>query len=222
MRFSALHLLLFGTAFAAPSQDVFGSTTKRLDPKSLVALGLVPILPCNPVVTVPKPKPVTPKPSHPKTPDGADGLPPSVRPSDPANPSTNPVIDTPGLIPNHPPTLPVDAPNAPVVQPGQPGAPQPNRPGTSKEVLEALLVAEDSIWATEGIEKNRVRGYQAHKKLDEAIDGNILEKGFKGDPNTKYNPQSNRPAPDEMPKEEYLKDRRWEGAFDFTQEGAAI
>jgi hypothetical protein len=239
MRFSALHLLLLGTAFAAPIQDVVEQTSKRSDSNSLIARGLVPVLPRNPVFVAPRgvaPRPVTPV--HPNTPDA----PPRPVPHDPANPSTNPVDDTPGLvpnkpadpanpnpvddtpglIPNDPATPPVDAPNVPVTQPGTPNAPQPNRPGTSKDTPEALPAAEDSAWAQKGIEKDRVKGYQAQKKLDEAIEGKIPDKGFKGDLNVKYKVDSTTPTAGEIPKKDYIQDPRFEGAFDFTQEGAKI
>jgi len=131
MRFSPLHLLLLGTALAAPIHDL-DDAHKRSDSSSLVARGLFSLLPRAPVVPlVPKVPVVKPIP-------GGKAPPPPIKqvPHDPAAGPNSPGSDTPGLRPNDPPpaqVVPVDpAPVNPVepapVNPAEPAPVNPAEP----------------------------------------------------------------------------------------------
>lgn len=147
MRFSALHLLLLGTALAAPVRDIDQSNKQHAgsDSNSLAARGLLPVLPR--VVVVPKPvvpKPVVPKPVAPKPvvpgPEPAVPAPEPVVPADPAAPKpvepSNPDTPTePGLRPQDP-TVPKpnepETPELPGLIPADPAAPKPADPAAPK------------------------------------------------------------------------------------------
>ncbi|KAF2682507.1 hypothetical protein K458DRAFT_390993 [Lentithecium fluviatile CBS 122367] len=226
MRFSVLHLLLLGTALAAPIQDL-EQASKRAEENSLIARGLVPILPRIPAFVPPKPikppvngpdAPVSPKPpvggpDAPTTPD----TPAPLRPNpDPAKPPTD-TPENPGLIPNDDPK-----PKPPATDPDVPVRPNdPDAPATQPEscVLkrcvgpyEPLAGAPES-WKTGGVDYPE-KGFKTHKTLDKVNAGEQeANPRFTGDLTDNGRYVRNIKPDSKAPDREYLKDPRWKDAF---------
>ncbi|KAF2690452.1 hypothetical protein K458DRAFT_413229 [Lentithecium fluviatile CBS 122367] len=217
MRFSVLHLLLVGTAFAAPIHDI-EHATKRSDTEGLIGRGLVPVFPRNPVpaiivapkvvpkpVVKPKPVPNTPDapvvpggpiphdPSVPITPDT-----PALRPNEPTSPKTPADTEHPGLIPADDATTPAKTPedSTPGVVPNDDTPADLSSDGCLlKRCVRSeppeLTVNDRSRWKVNKVEETRKKGYNAHKDLDDIVTAGAADKGFKGNLNTnnKYNAQ---------------------------------
>jgi hypothetical protein len=120
MRFSHFHLLLLGTALAAPIQDL--DDAHKRSSHDVAARGLFSFLPRAPAIPL-VPKVVKPPPG------GGHAPPPPVKPvpHDPSTGPNSPGSDTPGLRPNDPAPGTPDGPPPPVV-PADPAPVNPVEP----------------------------------------------------------------------------------------------
>ena len=244
MRFSVLHLLLLGTALAAPIQDV--AQADKREEEGLVARGLVPLLARSPVVVPPKvPKPpVKPPVNGPKPPvngpdaPGTPDTPAPLRPNDPSTPPKD-TPENPGLIPpaddpKPPVTNPADDPNAPANKPDETNAPirtdDPDGPvnlpeacGLKKRCVgKAPAFAEaPAQWKIKHGDKEidyRQKGYDTHKKLDAVVGGEATNPPkFNGDLKSSGRYDVTIEPNAKAPNEPYLQDPRWKDAFGQDQ-----